>query len=202
MTTKSNPTTHAAPAIEERELPGTALDELAAPPAEAPSPSEAMLIGECIDARHPTLIGRALIRIPRPGAAASERWVPTLMNLPVREGDRVLLARPGNFAEPVVVGVLDGFTSRPEPARVPAATRSLAVDEVVRFEGPRGEPLVEIGPGERGPVVRLLSPTIDVETPGAVRVRADSIELHARQGPIHLQAQEDVVLQGEAIHLN
>src|SRR5690606_31600155 len=127
----------------------------------SPWPGEGMLVAECLDPRHPTLTGRVLCRITSPTGEAIERWIPTLMHLPVREGDRVLLARPQNLAEPVVVGVLDGFTPRPEPTRTPAAVRALAADETVRFESARGEPLVEIAPGERGAVVRLLSADVE-----------------------------------------
>lgn len=168
----------------------------------SPPPVDGLLVAECIDARHPTLLGRVLCRIIDAGGAASDRWVPTLMHLPVREGDRVLLARPQNLAEPVVVGVLDGFHPRPEPARSPAAVRTLAADETVRFESARGEPLVEIAPGQRGPVVRLLSADVEVESPGAVRLRATSIAIEATQGEVRVEASDDVVVQGEAIHLN
>lgn len=178
------------------------VDEVAAAPAAMPIPTTGVVVGECIDARHPTLLGRVLCRIVAPDGSTTERWVPTLMNLPVRDGDRVLLVRPHNHAEPIVVGVLDGFTPRPEAALSPTATRALKADETLRFETERGEPLVEIAPGPSGPVVRLLSADVEVETPGAVRVRAGSIELRARAGEVRVEASDDVVVQGEAIHLN
>lgn len=179
----------------------SAIDTIGTRPP-SPPPVDGLLVAECIDARHPTLVGRVLCRIATPSGAPAERWIPTLMHLPVREGDRVLLARPANHAEPVVVGVLDGFTPRPEPARSPAAVRTLARDETVRFESARGEPLVEIAPGQTGPVVRLLSADVEVESPGAVRLRATSIAIEATQGEVRVQASDDVVVQGEAIHLN
>lgn len=184
------------------DLAGDPLAGLAPAASPMPAPSESMLVAECIDAHHPTLIGRVLCRIPSPSGENVEQWVPTLMHLPVREGDRVLLARPGNFAEPVVVGVLDGFTPRPERPRVAAAIRPLAPDETVRFESARGEPLVEIAPGASGPVVRLLGADVEIETPGALRVRAGAIELAAKSGSVKIEASDDVVVQGEAIHLN
>lgn len=170
--------------------------------APSPPPVDGLLVADCIDARHPTLVGRVLCRIVSASGAPVERWVPTLMHVPVREGDRVLLARPQNLAEPVVVGVLDGFTPRPDPARTPAAVRSLAADETVRFESARGEPLVEIAAGATGPVVRLLSADVEVESPGAVRLRAASVAIEATQGEVRVAASDDVVVQGEAIHLN
>lgn len=206
-TTRSTPARdheHAEPAATEASSPIEAPSPIAGVGTGRPSPPtvDGLLVADCIDARHPTLVGRVLCRTASADGAPVERWVPTLMHLPVREGDRVLLARPQNLAEPVVVGVLDGFTPRPEPARTPAAVRSLAADETVRFESARGEPLVEIAPGEAGPVVRLLSSGVEVESPGAVRLRAASVAIEATQGEVRVAASDDVVVQGEAIHLN
>jgi hypothetical protein len=178
------------------------IEGLGAASAALPLPSAGMVVGTCVDARHPTLLGRVLCSVLASDGTTAERWVPTLMNLPVREGDRVLLVRPHNHAEPIVVGVLDGFSPRPAPSTSPTAIRALQADETVRFESARGEPLVEIAPGATGPVVRLLSADLEVETPGAVRLRAGSIELHAREGEVRVEASDDVVVQGEAIHLN
>ncbi len=199
MTPRTSPSAQSGTTTETE---STIVDDVAAASPTLPIPTTGMVVGECIDARHPTLLGRVLCRIVATDGTTTERWVPTLMSLPVREGDRVLLVRPHNHAEPIVVGVLDGFSPRPEAARTPGATRALKADETIRFETERGEPLVEIAPGGSGPVVRLLSVDLEVETPGAVRLRAGSIELHAREGQVRVEASDDVVVQGEAIHLN
>jgi hypothetical protein len=212
VTTEPNPAeapaataaTTATTATTAKDVPTStsSLSDLAPAGAPLPAPTEGMLVAACTEARHPTLLGRVRCRLTMPSGEAVERWFPTLMHLPVRQGDRVLLARPANFAEAIVVGVLDGFTPRPEAPAEAAATRTLASDETVRFESARGVPLLEIGPGPAGPVVRLLSDALDVETKGALRVRAATIELSAQRGALKLEASDDVVVQGEAIHLN
>src|SRR5882762_6141448 len=63
------------------------------------------LVGECLDTQHPSLQGRVLVRWLETTGAATEHWVPTLQGMPVRVADRVLLLRPANWPEPVVIGV-------------------------------------------------------------------------------------------------
>jgi len=160
------------------------------------------LVAECVSTQHPTLTGRALCRITSADGSVIERWLPTLAGLAVRDGDRVLLIQPVNYAEPIVTGVLDGFTPRPERSTTAAATRTLLADEVIRFESHAGEPIVEMGPGELGPVVRLLGANVTVETAGSVRLSAGDVELRARSGSVRIAASDDVVVEGEAIRLN
>jgi hypothetical protein len=168
---------------------------------EAPA-GDVLLMGECIDAAHPTLRGRILVRWSGSGGDPMERWLPTLYRLPVREGDRVLLARVGNLAEAVVLGVLDGFARRPEPALQEVATLQLAADECVTVRSRDGSELLQIRQEEGGPVVRLLQSDLDLELPGALRLKAEDIRLEARQGRIELSATDDVIVRGEIIRLN
>lgn len=175
---------------------------------EQPAPSgtadagEAVLMGECVDAVHPTLRGRVLVRWNGPDGAANERWLPTLYRLSVRAADRVLLARVGNWDEHVVIGVIDGFARRPEAPRREGASLELALDEALMIRGADGVELVEIRQEERGPVVKLLQSDVDLELPGALRLRAEDIRLEARQGRVELSATDDVVVRGEIIRLN
>ncbi|MCG6958137.1 MAG: hypothetical protein LJF04_19280 [Gemmatimonadetes bacterium] len=200
------------PEVQER---GIALEDLveamtlgrpatgqAAEPATAEHVAGPLLVGECVDATHPTLRGRVLVRIVDTAGEATERWLPTLYRLPVREADRVLLALPGNWEEAVVIGVIDGFARRPEAPTREGVSLVLAADECLRVKGEDGTSLVEVRQDEEGPVVRLLQPRVDVEVPGAFRVRADEIRLEARKGSVELQATHDVVVRGEIIRLN
>lgn len=186
--------------------PGAASESLALLPApsSALSGADASLVATCADARHPRLAGRVLARIGSgaPGEPALLRWVPTLQGLAVREGDRLLLARPSNFPEPIVVGVIDGFAERPEPLRRAGAEVALGKGEVLRVTTEDGEPVAEVRKGERGPIVRLLSESADVEVSGDLRVSARSLELVARSGEAKLVARGDVVVEGENIQLN
>jgi hypothetical protein len=62
--------------------------------------------------------------------------------------------------------------------------------------------LVEVFQTDDGPVVRVLNTDAGVELPGKLRLAADSIELEAGAGPIKIKASDDVIVNGEMIHLN
>ncbi|HLA63415.1 MAG TPA: hypothetical protein VK610_03250 [Rhodothermales bacterium] len=196
------------PAAEPHEADARAalLDQLAAVPITPATPRTGVapggvVVGECVDAAHPTLRGRVRVRWETSQGVA-ERWVPTLQNLPVRVADRVLLVHPGNHDEPVVVGVLDGFARRPEPERAETARFTLQRDEAVRVEGADGQPLVELFQSDAGPVVRLLQADVNVELPGALRISAEQIALRARAGTVEIEASDDVNVRGEVVNLN
>jgi hypothetical protein len=186
------------------EEPST-LEELAAmapDPSASPGPTAmAALVGDCIDATHPTLTGRALIRWTGP-TGPRELWLAALHGLAVRRGDRVLISQPANWPEPIVTGVIDGFARRPELPRSPGPTIALQKDESVRVTGIDGEPLCEIHASDRGPVVRLLAADVNLVLPGELRVDAKAIALVAREGEVRLEASDDVVVKGEMVKLN
>jgi hypothetical protein len=159
------------------------------------------MLGEVLDARHPTLVGRVLVRWTTP-TGERERWLPTLQGLPVRAADRVLMLHPANASECIVVGVVDGFAKRPEVERSTAAQLEIQRDEAVRVTGIDGRPIVEIHQGDEGPVVRLLHEDVNLQLPGKLRIQAKGLELAADQGPVKITATDDVVVKGEVIHLN
>lgn len=178
--------------------------ELAPAPQLAPAlqGGGAPLVGECLDPRHPTLMGRALVRWADAAGGVVERWLPTLLGVTVRAADRVLLLSPASWAEPLIVGVVDGFATRPEPTRAAGAAITLRPDETVRILTDDNACLLEVYRGDSGPVVRLLQPDVEVELAGSLRLSAKSIALQARQGEVKVQASGDVAVQGERIHLN
>jgi len=190
--------------------PRTALEEmLAAPALEStlaatlrPAGATESLIGEIVDTEHPALRGRVRVRWRDLEEQTFEQWLPTLQALPVRVSDRVMMVRPSNFREFVVTGVLDGFARRPEPARSAAAAIEVKRDQVIRIRNQAGEGLVEIYEDPSGTVVRLLDDDVDLDLRGKLRIKAKSIELVAKEGPAHISASDDVVVRGEAIHLN
>jgi hypothetical protein len=169
--------------------------------ATSPAATE-ILVGEVVDTKHPTLRGRVRVRWSDRAGQTFEKWLPALMNLPVRVSDRVMLTRAGNWPERVVTGVIDGFTNRPELARDTAAAIALERDEATRVRSAAGDDLVEIFEDERGPVIRLLSKDVDLDIEGRLRISAKSIELEAKQGQARIKASDDVVVNGEVIHLN
>src|SRR5690348_3485617 len=111
---------HDEPEVESKESGQTTLAELLDAPVSRSTATEAApacLIGECVDARHPSLQGRVLVKFTISGHEQT-RWLAKLQGLPVRVGDRVLMLCPGNSfdhgPEWIVTGVVDGFATRPE----------------------------------------------------------------------------------------
>jgi hypothetical protein len=192
------------PELEERTAEPTTLADLLERPLSRSTPDAAaltVLIGECVDARHPSLQGRVLVKFSVSGLD-HERWVPKLQGLPVRVADRVLMLRPGNGEEWIVTGVVDGFASRPQPELSERARIELQRDEAVNVVSSEGTPLVEISQSPTGPVVRVLESNVQVEFAGKLSLRAKDIELEATQGEVAVKASADVVLRGETIRLN
>ena len=179
-----------------------ALLDAAAPAVPAPAARPETLVGEVVDTKHPTLRGRVRVRWMDLEGQTFEKWLPQLHGMSVRAHDRVLLTRASNWPEHVVTGVIDGFAARPEVERETKAALELLPDEKVRVQASDGTPLLEVFQGDEGPVVRLLADDVNLELPGSLRVRAQSIEIEATRGQARIKASDDVVVQGEVIHLN
>jgi hypothetical protein len=178
------------------------LDELPIPAREPAGASPSCVLGECVDDRHPSLLGRVRVRWREPEGALVERWLATLQGLPVRTGDRVLMLRPANADEAIVTGVVDGFAKRPELARRAAGTVELRRDEAIDILASDGRPLIRVREGESGPVIELIHADLELATPGRLRLRGEAVELSATQGQIEIAASDDVVVRGEVIRLN
>lgn len=157
------------------------------------------LVGTCINDRHPSLAGRVLVRFAA-GAGERDLWLATLAHLPVRCEDRVLLLQPGNWPEPLVVGVIDGLRERAAEANA-AAVLILKNDETLEIRDQDGAPLLGVVPTPGGPVLRLARADQRLEVGGRLTVAADAIEFTAR-GEVTLSAGGDVVVNGEEIKLN
>lgn len=48
----------------------------------------------------------------------------------------------------------------------------------------------------------LLRADLDLDLPGKLRISAKSIELEPKQGQARIEASDDVVVNGEVIHLD
>lgn len=185
--------------------PRDSLDDAEFPlsaPRPAPPRREGTWVGSCTDATHPVLRGRVLVRWDDGAGRTQSQWLPTLTSLAVRVGDRVLCTTPTNFDEPVVTGVLDGFTPRPEVPTRAGATLALKCDEHLAITDEAGNALVEVRTGANGPVVKLLHAATTVELPGKLTLRADALELAARTGDVRIEARADVRVNGDHIRLN
>ena len=179
--------------------PASGRFEQVSTPTPAPSGGVIALVGVCVDDRHPSLAGRVLVRIAD-GAGERERWLATLAHLPVRCEDRVLLLQPGNWPEPLIVGVIDGLRSRTAETHA-AAALTLRSDETLEVRDSDGAPLLAITPTPAGPVLRLARADQRLEIAGRLAFAADAIDFVAR-GEMSLAAGGDVVVTGEEIKLN
>lgn len=167
-----------------------------------PASFPAATVGECVDDRHPAVDGKLLIAYPRFDGCVQERWLASMQGLRVRAGDRVILVRPGNWPEPVIVGVLCGVDEETEPRMRSGPTVRLDEHDTLQVAGADGSPLVEISRGQSGPVVHLLQADVEIRTPGKLRISARSIEMESRQGDVQIAARDDVVVRGSMIRLN
>jgi len=161
-----------------------------------------LIVGECLDDRHPSITGRVLISWQDAQSNIIEKWLPALQGLSVRKLDRVLLQQAVNWPEPIVFGVIDGCADRPEPDFESKHAIELKPDEAVRIDSHNGSPLVEICQINDQAVVRLLSDDVNLDLNGKLKISAQSIDLTAKTGQVSITAESDVVVKGEIIELN
>ncbi len=157
------------------------------------------LVGLCIDDHHPTLAGRVLVRIQH-GSGEQDLWLAALAQLNVRRDDRVLVIQPGNWPEPLVVGVIDGLRARQAPVH-PVAALTLRPDEALSVNTQDGVPLLTIIHDAAGPVLRLAQRDQRLEIGGRLQIAAEAIDLTA-SGGVRIAAGGDVAITGEQVTLN
>ncbi|HEC30859.1 MAG: hypothetical protein DRG59_01340 [Deltaproteobacteria bacterium] len=165
-------------------------------------PEFSTLVGTCLDAKHPALQGRVLVEWKIKSGESYRKWIPTLMGVTVRKCDRVLLSAPGNWTEPVVIGVLDGFALRPPKEKIERASLELERDESITVYAANGEKILEVFYEGSGPVVKLMKEDVEVEMPGKLRLSAKSVNIEAKTGGVKIKASDDVKIEGEVIKLN
>ncbi|HJX62774.1 MAG TPA: hypothetical protein VJ860_02345 [Polyangia bacterium] len=179
---------------------GSVFDKLlAASPKAWP---EGHVVATCTKERHPTLTGRIRVRCEDARGCVHEAWVATLHGLSVRVSDRVLVLKLPHQPDAIVVGVVDGFSHRPETPQLVAHILEIKRDEALQVNAENGQPLLHIARNQQGPVIRLLQADSQVELPGKLRISAGAIEMRARAGSVRIDASDDVEIVGEAIHLN
>lgn len=179
---------------------GSVFDQLlAASPKAWP---EGHVIATCTEERHPTLTGRIRVRCEDARGGVHESWMATLQGLSVRVSDRVLVLKLPHQPDAIVVGVVDGFSRRPENPELVAQILEIKRDEILQVNAENGQPLLQIVRNQEGPVIRLLQADTQVELPGKLRITAGAIEMRARAGTVRIDASDDVEIVGEAIHLN
>lgn len=161
---------------------------------------DAVAVGLCTADRHPSLPGRACVQLHGDGGEGT--WLPCLAHVVVRTGDRVLVQRPRNWPEPIVIGVLDGYAPRTATPPTTARVLELRRDEQLLLCDDRGEALLSLCGGADGPTLRLVQPDLALEVPGRLSMRAGAISLQSSAGAIEIEANGDVRIAGELVELN
>lgn len=167
-----------------------------------PPPDGGMVVGEVLDTHHPHRPGRVLVRWYDVQASEHAHWLPRITTVPVATGSRVLLSRPTNWPEWLVVGALSATPAEVRAAR-PEARQVVQIEsgESVRVESRHGEPLFELSHREGKPFLRLQD-DICLEVEGTFAVAADRIELRSGQGGTDSRSDGEMIFRSPRIRLN
>jgi hypothetical protein len=191
------------------EASGTTLERLLelASRAQAVRFGNGTLVGECLDTHNPHLPQRVLVRARNEDGKPVVAWLPVLADLRVRVGHKVLLSKPDNWPEPVVIGTVVGL-ERPEDDEGRAtsvdgaSTLRLEQGQAIVITDPSGQPMIELQATVDGPRVSLLRADLEIDTAGCLRIAAERIELCAREGGVDIRTNGDAVVRGRVIRLN
>lgn len=188
------------------------LLEIASRPAAIAWAGNGSVVGECLDTHNPSLPYRVLVRARDADGEAITGWLPVMAHVRVRVGDKLLLDKPDNWPEPIVMGVIAGLDqASPEPdAASSASNESDARGPELRLEqnqgivvtGPTGEALLELQATSEGLRIALLANDVSLDAAGCLRFGADRIELHAREGGVDIRTEGNAVVRGKFIRLN
>ncbi|MCL2119590.1 MAG: hypothetical protein FWH27_14335 [Planctomycetaceae bacterium] len=193
--------------------------------------SMAAMVGECVDDCHPEWCDHFMIVYADTKGESFRQWLPGLLGLEIRRGDLVLIAKPINWATPVITGILPATPSSsssafspwklksttsehespvPEPQKLPRSSFEVRTNNTVALTGETpiqvvthsGRKLVEIGLGANGPTIRICERDAVIDLPGKLAIIAGELELKSRSGDLKIEADHDVVVQGDLIRLN
>lgn len=164
------------------------------------------LVGEVLDTHNPDCRGRVLVRWASNIGEACQHWLAVARGSAPRRGDRVLLHQPANWPEMLVTSVIEGLPSAQsnveESQEEPRRIIELEHEEKLWITGADGQPLIEVYASTQGPVVRLMNQDVDLEIPGKLRLRAETLELEGGRGGIDIRTEADTVVRGRYIRLN
>ena len=193
--------------------------------------SMAAMVGECVDDCHPEWCGHYMVAYTDAKGEAFRQWLPGLLGLEIRRGDLVLFAKPVNWAIPIITGILPGSPSSSanifspwelksasqehhdlshESQKNQRSTFEVRPNNTVALTGETpiqvvthcGRKLVEIGLGANGPTIRICERDATIDLPGKLAITAGELQLKSRSGDLKIEADHDVVLQGDLIRLN
>ena len=193
--------------------------------------SMAAMVGECVDDCHPEWCDHYMVAYADAKGESYRQWLPGLLGLEIRRGDLVLIAKPIDWATPVITGILpampssssSGFSpwelksasSEHDPTGPelqknqrssfevrPNNTVALTGETPIQVVTHSGRKLVEIGLGANGPTIRICERDATIDLPGKLAITAGELQLKSRSGDLKIEADHDVVVQGDLIRLN
>jgi len=193
--------------------------------------SMAAMVGECIDDCHPEWCDHSMVAYTDTKGETFRQWLPAMLGLEIRRGDLVLIAKPINWATPVITGILpntpssstsvfspwehksttsahdsaDGESQKNQRSSFevrPNNTVALTGETPIQVVTHSGRKLVEIGLGANGPTIRICERDAVIDLPGKLAITAGELELKSRSGDLKIEADHDVVVQGDLIRLN
>jgi len=193
--------------------------------------SVATMVGECVDDCHPEWCDHYMVAYTDTKGELFRQWLPGMLGLEIRRGDLVLFAKPLNWATPVIMGILPNSPSSssnvfspwelkcPTLEHVSADTElqknprssfevrsnntvALTGESPIQVVTHSGRKLVEIGQGVNGPTLRICERDAVIDLPGKLAITAGELELKSRSGDLRIEADHDVVVQGDLIRLN
>ncbi|MEM9695644.1 MAG: hypothetical protein AAGA56_24080 [Myxococcota bacterium] len=165
----------------------------------AATTSGGTLVAEVTDTHHPHRSGRVLAKWVDGEGDEQEHWLVREASVHPEVGDRVMITRPANWNEWIVVGIL-AKSERRSPSEDRAAVR-LEAGTSVRVESATGEPLFELTHRDHGAVVKLHD-DFNRELEGTFRVDADRIEMRSRQGGTDTRTDGEMILRSPCIRIN
>ncbi len=159
-------------------------------------------VGEVLDTHHPHLSGRVLVRWLELDGKEVERWVQRERHLSLLEGDRVLMTLPVGWSQWIVTGALGREPRRAQPDLQNTRELRLGPGESVRLLSHEGQALLTASQGPDGPVLQLGEGNLELKVARTLRLRADTVELHAGDGGIEFRTEGDSVMRARTIRLN
>jgi hypothetical protein len=163
------------------------------------------LVGECLDTHHPHLPHRVFVEARDRDGEPVRAWLPVLDHLRIRAGAKVMLSKPDNWPEPVVVGVLLGLeqhATQDGAAASDGPSLRLELGQALVITGPNAQPLLQVSATADGPKIELFQADVAIDMPGCVRIGADRIELRSRAGGVDIRSDGDTIVRSRFIRLN
>ncbi len=172
-----------------------------------PSNSTGILLGEIVDTHHPDIPGRLFIRWNDEHGKTQQRWLMYSIANGIQIGKKVLLAKPDNWGEWLVVSILAAAHALPDNVEEKEVEHkadnniTLKEAETIKVETESGNSLLDITHYENGAVLRL-GKDITFEFDGTFRIDAERIELNSKQGGTDLRSDGEMVYRSPRIRLN